>query len=104
VIRNFNQSVFFLLRVLNFGHGKSYDPSSTLKYIRHQLNHHIYNENNEVAKCSQLNTRVDECIMPSFIDIDMINNTLAKHCKKLTHLGIFYRQAELKFKRDPLIK
>lgn len=36
------------------------------------------------------------------IDIDSINKCLADSCYDLTHLGIFYRQSELKFRRDSL--
>ena len=45
-----------------------------------------------------------ESINPVTIDIDRINSTLARCCKKLTHLGIFYRQSELMFERDPQIE
>ncbi len=41
---------------------------------------------------------------PEQIDIDAINVELAKNCQHLTHLGIFYRQSELKFHRDPIVE
>lgn len=42
--------------------------------------------------------------MVDYIDIDAINNELARSCTMLTNLGIFYRQSELKFDEDPLVE
>jgi hypothetical protein len=64
------------LRVFNFGHGKSYKKSAASSFRRENFD--------------------------SSIDIDAINCKLSANCRNLTNLGIFNRQCELKFKRDPM--
>lgn len=74
------------LKVFNFGHGKSYRRSaSSLIYIRRQVHSH-------------------EDDWSHSVDIDSINQCISLNCPNLTQLGIFYRQSELKFKRDSQIE
>jgi len=71
------------LKVFNFGHGKSCKRS--IKFL-------------------QSDRHFDEFNASHSIDIDAINSTLANFCVNLTHLGIFHRQSELRFKRDASIE
>ena len=79
----------FPFRVFYFGHGKSYKKNlASVKYL------------------SKINASSSYFDMYSYkyIDIDQINYKLAESCPLLTHFGIFYRQFELKFKKDPHIE
>lgn len=86
------------LEILNFGHGKSYRSSSKLAQIKHRFQH-IYNNSTSSSQISEL----EETNSNQAIDIDSINSTIAQYCSNLKYLGIFYRQSELKFKKDPYI-
>ena len=76
-------------RVFHFGHGKSYKKSSATR--RAQL---------FTSPFQHLAAETVVNFVYEMIDIDAINNELAVHCPHLTELGIFYRQSELKFKKD----
>ena len=75
------------------------------KYFRHQLKQQYKNKMQKEGTSNQRAFDLKkESINPTPIDIDRINSTLARCCKKLTHLGIFYRQSELLFERDQEIE
>ena len=84
------------LRVFYFGHGKSYKKNMTMpRYIRHHLAYHSSSSHNSngLNQHDQVGNEIE-------IDIDQILGEIAENCLQLTHLGIFYRQNELKFKKD----
>lgn len=77
-----------------FGHGKSYKKNlSTRKYLKRTDGRSKGQSNVIDWQYSALNDY-------KYIDIDEINYKLAQHCPGLTNLGIFYRQFELKFRKD----
>ncbi|RNA07442.1 F-box LRR-repeat [Brachionus plicatilis] len=73
------------LKKFYFGHGKSYKKYvSTKSFLANRL----------------FNVSSYEHAVSSLINIDDINNLLASCCRDLESYGIFYRQSELRFRRD----
>jgi hypothetical protein len=72
--------------------------------MKHNILRHQNTNRTSIVQTSNQQNEIDELCLSQSIDVDSINATLANFCKSLTHLGIFYRQSELKFKQDPLIE
>ncbi|CAF0936777.1 unnamed protein product [Brachionus calyciflorus] len=73
------------LKNLYFGHGKSYKKSmSSRKFLKSRM-----------FKFTSQEYGVN-CV----INIDEINSLVAQTCTNLVNYGIFYRQSELRFRRD----
>jgi hypothetical protein len=72
--------------------------------MKHNILCHQNTKRTSIVQTSNQQNEIDELCLSQSIDVDSINAALASFCKNLTHLGIFYRQSELKFKQDPLIE